>query len=294
MNLRRHSIIPEESYSTTLPTLDDFTIGAFPNAATQMLYSCDVLRSPYQQAQLAAIFIEKARLCTIISHIITPSPDAATISRCTDLLEAWRDDLPYYIEHQSPPPTSPTLSDIEKPIFTYRAWLSLVFLNALSALHRHQTRRHGSHTMEAFSFEAVPPEPSDDRIQPAIQFIAAIVEELYRVDAIHYLPTTTVGLLLPVLATQMFYIRSGQGPDMWISGFGSFYHCLKVLRKLGEVYFLAESMAAFFESAVCGDQSDGPEYRDGDENNLKRTAPPPLLEEVLTSAELECFLRVMG
>lgn len=148
--------------------------------------------------------------------------------------------------------------------------------------------------MEAFSFEAVPPEPSDDRIQPAIQFIAAIVEELYRVDAIHYLPTTTVGLLLPVLATQMFYIRSGQGPDMWISGFGSFYHCLKVLRKLGEVYFLAESMAAFFESAVCGDQSDGPEYRDGDENNLKRTAPPPLLEEVLTSAELECFLRVMG
>lgn len=293
MNLRRHSIIPEESYSTTLPTLDDFTIGAFPNAATQMLYSCDVLRSPYQQAQLAAIFIEKARLCTIISHIITPSPDAATISRCTDLLEAWRDDLPYYIEHQSPPPTSPTLSDIEKPIFTYRAWLSLVFLNALSALHRHQTRRHGSHTEKAFSFEAVPPEPSDDRIQPAIQSIAAIVEELYRADAIHYLPTTTVGLLLPVLATQMFNIRSGQGPDMWISGFGSFYHCLKVLRKLGEVYFLAESMAAFFESAVCGDQSDGPEYRDGDENNLKRTAPPPLLEEVLTSAELECFLHVM-
>lgn len=219
MNLCRHTIIPEESYTTTLPTLGDFMIGVFPEVAAQMFDSCDVLRSPYQQAQLAAIFIEKARLCTIISHIITPSPDEAAISRCTDLLDAWRADLPYYIEHQSLPSTSLTLSDIEKPTFAYRAWLSLVFLNALSALHRHQTRRRGSHTAQAFSFEAALHEPSDGQIQPAIQSIAAIVEELYRVDVVHYLPTTTVGLLLPVLATQMSYIRSGQGPDMWIAGF---------------------------------------------------------------------------
>ncbi|OJJ08555.1 hypothetical protein ASPVEDRAFT_34698 [Aspergillus versicolor CBS 583.65] len=291
MNLRRNTIIPEESYTTTLPTLDDFTIGVFPAAITRMLDSCDVLRSPYHQAQLAAIFIEKARLSTIISRIITPDPDAATISRCTDLLQAWRADLPYYIEHESLPPTS-TLSDIEKPIFTYRAWLNLVFLNALSAVYKHKGDRCGSHPTEAFSSETTRQDTSDRQIQPAIQSIAAIVEELYRVDVIHYLGTTTVGLLLPVLATQMFYIRSGQGPDTWIAGFQSFYDCMKVLRKLGEVYFLAESMAAFFESAVCGDQFDTPEYFDGD-GGLK-TAPPPLLEEVLTSTELECFLRVIG
>lgn len=291
MNLRRDTIIPEESYTTALPTLDDFTIGVFPEATTQMLGGCDVLRSPYHQAQLAAIFIEKARLCTIISQIITPSPDEATISRCTDLLEAWRADLPYYIEHESLPSPSPMLSDTEKPIFAYRAWLNLVFLNALNALHRHETRRPGSHTTEAFSFGAVLKDPADRQIQPAIQSIAAIVEELYCADVIHYLPTTTVGLLLPVLATQMFHIRSGQGPDTWIAGFQSFYHCMKVLRKLGEVYFLAESMAAFFESAVCGDQLDSPECIDGD-GDLKTA--PPLLENVLTSSELECLFHVMG
>lgn len=294
MNLHRRAIISEESYTTSLPALDDFTIKVFPKATTQMLDTCEVLRSPYHQSQLSTIFIEKARLCTVVAHIITPNPNPETLSCCRDLLEIWHADLPPDLQHQSPPPTT-TLSDIEKPVFAYRAWLRLVFLNALSALHRHQTGLRRSHT-PILSLESLLHDLSDRQIQSTMRSIATVAEELYQVDAIHYLPTTTVGLLLPVLTIHVLYIRS-EKPDMWIAGFRSFYQCMKVLQKLGEVYFLAESMASFFESAICGDTSDD-SGADADAGGCAsgrvKATPPPLLEDVLTSTELDGFLRMVG
>ena len=272
INLRRPPIIREEGCSVALPTLLDFEIRVFPKETTQMLGSCKILQSPQHQKHLAQIFIEKARLCTVISRILRA--ESSTSSQCDHLLEVWHMHLPPEVQYQ--PPSAPSLPEVEKPLFVHRAWLNMIFLAASSALHRHQTSRKV--TNPSISVESLLRDLSRSQVQDATQAIATVAEGLGRVDAIHYLPTTTVGMLLPVLTIHILTIRSGQ-PDTWVEAFWSFYQCMKVLEQLGEVYASAESMASFFKSTVCGDQSDA--------------GMPALLKTVLTSAELECFGRLV-
>ncbi|KAF9894425.1 hypothetical protein FE257_007928 [Aspergillus nanangensis] len=284
LNLRRPAIISDHDFDVPALTIEDFEIRPFPEHTIQMLGNWPILRSTRPQVQLAQMFIAKAHLCTIISDLVvaqTASPtdnSSALLPNYTQQLEDWYAGLPPDLQYTNPP--SQNLSKVEKTLFAYRAWLKLLVLNASSAI----PRRRSAQKSIPPSTEETEALLSERQVQASMRAIALVAEELHRVNAIHYLPTTTVGLLLPVLAIHVLNIRAGS-PDLWAIGFQSFYQCMRVLDKLGEVYMLAESMAAYFETAICN--------YDGVKGEGGGVSTPQLLEEVLTSAELKCFVHIV-
>ncbi|KAL4890595.1 fungal-specific transcription factor domain-containing protein [Aspergillus ambiguus] len=286
LNLRRPAIIHDDDFRIPFLTVDDFETNAFDRTTTHTVGNWEILRSSVHQTQLAQLFIAKAKLCTILSGLLsrnTPLPDLSSplmsVSQYTQDLDDWEAALAPELKYRCP--SSKNLSKVEKTLFAYRAWLKLLFLNASSAIPRQQRALRSATPSSEMEAEIL---LSEKRVQSAMSAIALVAEGLYRADAIHYLPTTTVGLLLPVLAIHILNIRSGS-PDQWAIGFKSFYQCMRVLEQLGEVYMLAESMVAYFENAICGFN------KTKDDKNV---STPRLLEEVLTSAELKSFIHIVG
>ncbi|KAL4864355.1 hypothetical protein BDV12DRAFT_176357 [Aspergillus spectabilis] len=270
LNLRRATVIDDADFTLPLPILADFEMKQYPDRVLKMLGDCEILRRVDQQQNLAQMFIEKSKLCCTISGIILPIANASVFSpseltHYIDAIEDWQANLPADVKYRAP---SSHLSEGERALFAYRAWLKMLYLAASGALLRQRSQK---------SLNS--PSSPETGLHSVTNSIAGVAEGLHQPDLVHCLPTTTVGLLMPVLATHFMNIRS-ETPDLWRNAFQSLYQCLKVLEKLGEVYALAESMAAFFQSAICGDENN----RDADSEMEKE-----FLEKMLTSSELESF-----
>jgi hypothetical protein len=262
-----------------------------------MLGGCEVLRRVDYQQQLVQMFIEKAKFCCAISGIILAIANASTIppedfTRYIQALVDWQDNLPSDIQYRAP---TGNLSEGERTLFAYRAWLKMLFLAASGALHRQNPQQLTHVDADANSQE--PETQTQTHIQTqetglhsVTRSIAGVAEGLHQLDLVHCLPTTTVGLLMPVLATHFMNIRS-ETPDLWRNAFQSLYQCMKVLEKLGEVYMLAESMATFFQAAICGDaDAHDPVGGGPSRSGLERD----FLGRILTSAEMETFAQLVG
>ncbi|KAL2868937.1 fungal specific transcription factor domain-containing protein [Aspergillus lucknowensis] len=275
LNLRRATVISDVDFTVPLPTLADFEIQRYPSKVTQMLGHCEVLRRVDYQQQLARMFIEKCKLCCTISGMIMPIAKASVgspaFTHYIRALEDWHANLPPDVQYQAP---KGSISEGERALFAYRAWLKMIFLAASGALHRQNSQDLADYD-----------DTQETDLQSVTQSIAGVAEGLHQLDLVHCLPTTTVGLLMPVLATHFMNIRS-ETPDLWRNAFQSLYQCMKVLEKLGEVYTLAESMATFFQSALCGDNVDNPSRNSGLERDF--------LQKILTGSELETFLHLVG
>ncbi|KAL2850643.1 fungal-specific transcription factor domain-containing protein [Aspergillus pseudoustus] len=278
LNLRRAPIIDDVDFTVPLPTLADFDIERYPASVTRMLGGCEVLQRVDYQQQLAQMFIEKAKFCSTISGMILSIANASTLSSeaatlYIQALDDWQANLPSDIQYRAP---ASYLSEGERTLFAYRAWLKMLFLAASGALHRQNPQQIN--------------DAQEKGLHSVTRSIAGVAEGLHQLDLVHCLPTTTVGLLMPVLATHFMNIRS-ETPDLWRNAFQSLYQCMKVLEKLGEVYMLAESMATFFQSAICGD-ADNPSGGGGgghSDSGLEKD----FLAKILTSAELESFAHLV-
>lgn len=299
LNLRRSPVIKDAEFTVPLPTLSDFDIGPYPPSVLAMpvLGACEVLRSPTQQQHLAAMFIEKAKLCTTISGIIFPITNAAVFAPAVfthyiAALDEWHTSLPKEVQYHSPPEQTAALSEGERALFAYRAWLEMIYLAASGALHRqNQAQSQNEKSLQSGGGGDSTTNPSGDDIHSVTQSIAGVADGLNQLDLVHCLPTTTVGLLTPVLATHFMNIRS-ETPDLWRNAFQSLYQCLKVLEKLGEVYELAESMAGFFQAAICGDANVGTDMSTAESSREARETA--FLQRTLTAEELEGFARLVG
>ncbi|KAL3463604.1 fungal-specific transcription factor domain-containing protein [Aspergillus heterothallicus] len=275
LNLRRAPIISDTDFTVPLPNLADFDIERYPASVTRMLGGCEVLQRVDYQQQLAHMFIEKAKLCCTISGMIPSIANASPFSptefeQYVQALEEWQANLPSDIQYRVP---ASYLSKGERMLFAYRAWLKMLFLAASGALHRQNPQRIN--------------DTQETGLHSVTRSIAGVAEGLHQLDLVHCLPTTTVGLLTPILATHFMNIRS-ETPDLWRNAFQSLYQCMKVLEKLGEVYMLAESMATFFQSAICGD-ADNPAGGGHSEPGLEGE----FLAKILTSAEMEKFAHLV-
>lgn len=296
LNLRRSPVIKDAEFTVPLPTLSDFDMGTYPPSVLAMpiLGACEVLRSPMQQQHLATMFIEKARLCCTISGIIFPITNAAVFAPAVfthyiAALDDWHASLPKEVQYHSPPERK-SLSEGERALFAYRAWLEMIYLAASGALHRQNQAQSQKSVQSESNLNPNPTNPSGDGIHSVTQSIAGVADGLNQLDLVHCLPTTTVGLLTPVLATHFMNIRS-ETPDLWRNAFQSLYQCLKVLEKLGEVYELAESMAGFFQAAICGDANVNSNTNAESNREGRETA---FLQRTLTADELDGFARLVG
>ncbi|KAF9886342.1 hypothetical protein FE257_011601 [Aspergillus nanangensis] len=279
--LRQAPIIGIEAEDTIpLPVMEDFPFFDLSHSG-----GVRVRQSAQYQRQCARIFIQKSKLCIIVSQIIglarakSPSARSESADICDMQLDSWYESLPMDVKYC--PPTSLDVSEAAKSLLAYQAWLQILFLAAKSLLGRINPSSNARIDLQGTS----PPSSqnfADTRIQHTTQAITSIAESLDSTDSIQCLPTTAVALLLPVIKVHILNIRSGHS-DRWMAGFRSFHCCLNVLGKLGKTYMIAESVAQFLKLTITGNNSLGCEAVD------IRSKTPRLFAEVLTQTEL-CML----
>lgn len=283
LNFRQPTVIRDDKINISPPTVDDFNIQCFPSDSVQMLGGVLLLQSIDHQRQLAQAFVELAKLCSVINFTISPTckcPLAReTTTRYFKKLAYWEVELQDDLRYELPP--SCDLPEVEMALLTYRAWLKMLFLTAINTLQRHQTSQNVIESVENFPRNLI-----EYNIQNTTREITTIAEGLSRVGIVHLLPTIAVGLIIPILTIHVVNIRSGI-PELWFSSFQSSYLCMKILEQLGQSYTLADAMASFFESALCGDRPVHVDHR-------PFWNPTALLENVLTSAELKFLSLSLG
>ncbi|KAJ5496636.1 fungal-specific transcription factor domain-containing protein [Penicillium fimorum] len=285
--LRQAPMIRGDIQNLSLLTLNDFEfldpIRSGIDVTNHLGFK--VARSIHYQKQWSQIFIEKTKFCTIVSQVLAVDGSnmmagCDPLKICDTRLDRWNAALPTGVQYQ--PPTYLEISDAERSLLAYQAWLRILFLAAKSLLCRLQRPQRGA----IISKRALLPDFPDVKTQDTIQGITNITESLDSTDSIQYLPTTAVALLLPVITVHILNIRSGN-MDLWTAGFRSFHCCLKVLKRMGKIYMIAETVAHFLEFAICGDTLG---------HKVVEIWPraPWLFEKVLTNNELRCLHRTLG
>lgn len=250
LNLRRPLYYGQDDDSQLpLVSLEDFNIGYHSTKIITALGGCDFLLNIQLQRQLAVGFIEKAKISMLIYRALLVR-DHQEKHRCQGSLEsskdpgwealqglqAWCEELP--VELQYAPLQSGNLDHATKLLHIQRAWIRVIFLATIGTLHRESQ----SPSLQVLSLSGV-------QYENIIRETSSILQDLNHLGLVQYLPTTTVALLVPVLARQVLRFKDSTG-CIGIEAFERFYQGMRVLGTFGEVYPSAVTVQRFFEGAL--------------------------------------------
>lgn len=267
LGMRRPMRIKDEDCDVPMLSVDDFEFKPFPPEIVSMVGNCEILQNVNYQRELAMMFVEKAKLCLCVSHVLSaqysvlshkfggttettmmlvPKKSAAEtfeVRRCDQELEEWQANLPAEIRYA--PPVSSKLTEAEEVLHLHRALLQMVYLTTSSALHRPQV-------LPATPFPAVEAELQDlsrHKVRHAAVEITNIAQDLHSLNLTRYLPTTGVTVLLPAVIIHLLDIKSTD-PNVRMTSLQRFYQCMRILQRLREIYASADFATSFLEAAI--------------------------------------------
>ncbi|KAL4784272.1 fungal-specific transcription factor domain-containing protein [Aspergillus varians] len=267
LGMRRPMRVKDDDCDVPMLTLDDFEFHPFSPEIVNMVGSSEVLQSVTHQQQLASMFIEKAKLCLCVSHVLSaqysvlshkfggtmettmmlvPKKSAAEtfeVRRCDQELEDWLAHLPADIQYSSAAPAK--LSEADEVLHSHRALLKMVYLTTSSALHRPQV-------LPAVPFPSMDTELQDisrNKVRFAAIEITNIAQDLHSLDLTRYFPTTGVTVLLPAVIIHLLDIKSSD-PTVRMTSLQRFYQCMRILQRLREIYASADFATSFLEAAI--------------------------------------------
>ncbi|KAL2827645.1 fungal-specific transcription factor domain-containing protein [Aspergillus pseudoustus] len=303
LGMRRPMRVKDDDCDVPMLTLDDFEFHPFSPEIVNMVGDSEILQSVSHQRELASMFIEKAKLCLCVSHVLSaqysvlshkfggtmettmmlvPKKSAAEtfeVRRCDQELEDWLAHLPTEIQY-SPSAPKTKLSEANEVLHSHRALLKMVYLTTSSALHRPQV-------LPAVPFPSMDTELQDisrNKVRFAAIEITNIAQDLHSLDLTRYFPTTGVTVLLPAVIIHLLDIKSSD-PNVRMTSLQRFYQCMRILQRLREIYASADFATSFLEAAIrkAGIQLTVPpqELQNRATNNNKATSrasaltPPP-------------------
>ena len=267
LGMRRPMRVKDDDCDVPMLTLDDFEFHPFSPEIVNMVGSSEILQSVTHQRELASMFIEKAKLCLCVSHVLSaqysvlshkfggtmettmmlvPKKSAAEtfeVRRCDQELEDWLAHLPTEIQYSSAAPAK--LSEADQVLHSHRALLKMVYLTTSSALHRPQV-------LPAVPFPSMDTELQDisrNKVRFAAIEITNIAQDLHSLDLTRYFPTTGVTVLLPAVIIHLLDIKSSD-PNVRMTSLQRFYQCMRILQRLREIYASADFATSFLEAAI--------------------------------------------
>ncbi|PLN82909.1 putative C6 transcription factor [Aspergillus taichungensis] len=267
LGMRRPMRVKDDDCDVPMLTLDDFEFQPFSPEVVSMVGDSEVLQSTSHQKELALMFIEKAKLCLCVSHVLSaqysvlshkfggtmettmmlvPKKSAAEtfeVRRCDQELEDWLANLPAEIRYAPAAPAK--LSEAQEVLHSHRALLKMVYLTTSSALHRPQV-------LPAIPFPSMDTELQDisrNKVRFAAVEITNIAQDLHRLDLTRYFPTTGVTVLLPAVIIHLLDIKSSD-PNIRMTSLQRFYQCMRILQRLREIYASADFATSFLEAAI--------------------------------------------
>ncbi|KAL2862154.1 fungal-specific transcription factor domain-containing protein [Aspergillus pseudodeflectus] len=267
LGMRRPMRVKDDDCDVPMLTLEDFEFHPFSPEIVNMVGNSEILQSVSHQRELASMFIEKAKLCLCVSHVLSaqysvlshkfggtmettmmlvPKKSAAEtfeVRRCDQELEDWLAHLPTEIQYSPSAPTK--LSEANEVLHSHRALLKMVYLTTSSALHRPQV-------LPAVPFPSMDTELQDisrNKVRFAAIEITNIAQDLHSLDLTRYFPTTGVTVLLPAVIIHLLDIKSSD-PNVRMTSLQRFYQCMRILQRLREIYASADFATSFLEAAI--------------------------------------------
>ena len=267
LGMRRPMRVKDDDCDVPMLTLDDFEFHPFSPEIVSMVGNSEILQSVAHQRELASMFIEKAKLCLCVSHVLSaqysvlshkfggtmettmmlvPKKSAAEtfeVRRCDQELEDWLAHLPSEIQYAPAAPAK--LSEAQEVLHSHRALLKMVYLTTSSALHRPQV-------LPAVPFPSMDTELQDmsrNKVRFAAIEITNIAQDLHSLDLTRYFPTTGVTVLLPAVIIHLLDIKSSD-QNVRMTSLQRFYQCMRILQRLREIYASADFATSFLEAAI--------------------------------------------
>lgn len=259
--------VKDDDCDVPMLTLDDFEFHPFSPEIVRMVGNSEILQNVEHQKKLALMFIEKAKLCLCVSHVLSaqysvlshkfggtmettmmlvPKKSAAEtfeVRRCDQELEDWLANLPAEIQYT--PAASAKLTEAQEVLHSHRALLKMVYLTTSSALHRPQVLPANPFP----SMDAELQEISRNKVRFAAVEITNIAQDLHSLDLTRYFPTTGVTVLLPAVIIHLLDIKSSD-PSVRMTSLQRFYQCMRILQRLREIYASADFATSFLEAAI--------------------------------------------
>ncbi|KAJ5558153.1 hypothetical protein N7535_008369 [Penicillium sp. DV-2018c] len=267
LGMRRPMRVKDDDCDVPMLSLDDFEFHPFSPEVVAMVGNSEILQNVSHQRELALMFIEKAKLCLCVSHVLSAQysvlshkfggtmettmmlvPKKSTtetfeVRSCDQELEDWLANLP--IETQYTPSSGSKLSEADEVLHSHRALLKMVYLTTSSALHRPQV-------LPAIPYPSTDAELQDisrNKVRYAAVEITAIAQDLHCLDLTRYYPTTGVTVLLPAVIIHLLDIKSTD-PSIRMTSLQRFYQCMRILQRLREIYASADFATSFLEAAI--------------------------------------------
>lgn len=273
LGMRRPMRVKDDDCDVPMLTLDDFDFHPLSPEIVAMVGHSEVLCNVDHQRELALMFIEKAKLCLCVSHVLSaqysvlshkfggtmettmmlvPKKSAAEafeVRRCDQELEDWLANLRPEIQYSSAAGTAGAgagkLTEAQEVLHSHRALLKMVYLTTSSALHRPQVLP----SIPFPSTDAELQEISRNKVRHAAVEITDIAQDLHRLDLTRYFPTTGVTVLLPAVIIHLLDIKSSD-PTVRMTSLQRFYQCMRILQRLREIYASADFATSFLEAAI--------------------------------------------
>ncbi|EAW24605.1 fungal specific transcription factor domain-containing protein [Aspergillus fischeri NRRL 181] len=190
------------------------------------------------------------------------------------------------------PSTSPMNPQLQK--VWKRLWWCLYTRDTLLAQNLRRPLCYGNDknrlpliSLEEFNIGTLHREAGSPRFQglslPRAQYgqviceMPSILQDLNQLGLVQYLPTSTVALLVPVLARLVLDFKANNG-CMGIETFERFYQGMQVLGTLGDIYSFAVTVRRFFEGTLHGGKQ-GSSY----------VSMPSAIRNLLTKKEQDAF-----
>ncbi|KAJ5554475.1 hypothetical protein N7513_004434 [Penicillium frequentans] len=267
LGMRRPMRVKDDDCDVPMLTMDDFEFQAFSPEIVKMVGDSEILQNVSHQRELALMFIEKAKLCLCVSHVLSAQysvlshkfggtmettmmlvPKKSTaesfeVRRCDQELEDWLANLP--VETQYTPSGVSKLPEAREVLHSHRALLKMVYLTTSSALHRPQVLPAVPYP----SMDSELQELSRQKVRSAAVEITAIAQDLHVLDLTRYYPTTGVTVLLPAVIIHLLDIKSSD-PSVRMTSLQRFYQCMRILQRLREIYASADFATSFLEAAI--------------------------------------------
>ncbi|KAJ6109736.1 hypothetical protein N7486_001971 [Penicillium sp. IBT 16267x] len=267
LGMRRPMRVKDDDCDVPMLTMDDFEFHAFSPEIVKMVGDSEILQNVSHQRELALMFIEKARLCLCVSHVLSAQysvlshkfggtmettmmlvPKKSTaesfeVRRCDQELEDWLANLP--VETQYTPSGVSKLPEAREVLHSHRALLKMVYLTTSSALHRPQVLPAVPYP----SMDSELQELSRQKVRSAAVEITSIAQDLHVLNLTRYYPTTGVTVLLPAVIIHLLDIKSSD-PSVRMTSLQRFYQCMRILQRLREIYASADFATSFLEAAI--------------------------------------------
>lgn len=268
LGMRRPMRVKDDDCDVPMLTLDDFEFKKFPPEVLNMLGECELLTNTEYQRHLAMMFVEKAKLCLCVSHVLSAQysvlshrfggttettmmlvpkkSEAGTIQvqKCDEELEQWHANLPSEIRY-TPLEGISSLSPAESSLQLHRSLLRMIYLTTSSALHRPQVLP----AMPSPAVEAALQEVSRSKVRYAAIEITNTAQRLHQLDLTRYLPTAGVTVLLPAVIIHLLDVKSNDA-NVRMASLQQFYRCMRILQRLREIYASADFATSFLEAAI--------------------------------------------